>query len=357
MLLLSPAFCFANTKGGEKAEKKIQKEFAIQSNGKLMIDNRFGAIEVAIGESNRIKFDITITTEAGNLKKAQEALGRIDVIFNEGPNRVEAKTEVESTSNWMPWSSTGNIEMRIDYQVYVPADIFLDLTNKYGEIYLERTDRDAQIHIGYGEIRLGDINANLILNMQYSDGALSQIKGGKLDIQYSDLEMEDSQTLTVDIKYGSLGMGSATRLELESAFSNCEGIDVDEVSYTGKYDDLQFDRVKSITANTGYSGIGLSGLDQSGEFEMQYGELDIEGIGRNLSRLNINASFTTVELGFSDNASATIDAVVNYCEVEHSGITIKEKIEQGGKTTLKAVKGSGGGNVMIRMNYGELIIE
>lgn len=356
LLCLLPLMALAHGKG-ERVEKKITKQFAITSNGRFTVDNKYGDVDIAIGVSNSIKVDVTIVVEAGNVKKAQEGLERITVTFNEGMNRVDARTEIESSSSWLSWFNSDNVEMEINYQVLVPADIYLELRNRYGDIYLERTDRDINVDIAYGDIRLGDINAKLKLDMAYSEGSTSQISQGDLNLSYSDLEMENSHLLDVDMKYTDLVMGSVNRLDLVSAFSDIQGQDVDEVTYSGKYDDLQLDRAKKVNAESGYSEIHLQGLDQNGEFDMRYGVLIIENIGRDFSKLNINTSYTHVALSFTPGASFSLDADVSYCDIQHEGLKVTEDIERTTSRTLKGSRGSGGGLVYARMSYGELIID
>lgn len=354
--LFIPMIAFGGSKGQE-AEKKISRDFTIQSNGHLAIDNKYGSIDIAIGESNRIKIDVVITVEASSVKKAQDALDRIEIQFEEGTNRVSARTDIESSSGWTSWWGSDNVEMDIDYQVLVPADIYLDLVNKFGDIFVETTNKDLKIDLSYGDIRLGDINGKLSLDMSYSEGSMSNIRDGDLDLSFSDLEMEDAQSVNLEMKYTDLVMGSATRLKVTSANSELQGMDIDELTYTGKYDDLTVDRVKIIDADCGFSGLVIGGLSQSGDFDMRYGELQIQNISRGFSSLHLNTSFTGAALNFDESAAFSVDAQNNFCDIQHEGLKVNEMIEKGTSTTFKASKGSGGGQVVVRMNYGDLSIE
>jgi hypothetical protein len=356
LLLLIPFFSYAGNKNSE-VEKKVNRQFAIQTDGYLEIDNKYGRIDIAIGERNQIKVEVTIKAKAGSEKKAQERLDMITVRFEEGNNRVSAMTSVESTSGWTSWFQTGNVEIEVNYQVFVPADIYLKLKNKYGAIYVETTDRDLQIDLSYGDVRLGDINGKLLLKMAYSGGALSKIKDGNLDLSYSDLDMEDASSVDVDMKYSDLTMGSATRTRVVAAFSNFRGMDIDDLHYRGKYDDVVVERVKRIDTESAYSGMKVSGVSESGRFEMRYGELQVNNITAGFSRIDVNTSYVGVVLRFASNASFAVDAQTNYCGIHHQGFQVKEDIEKAGSKTLKATKGAGGGLLYARMNYGSLRIE
>ena len=356
LLLLIPCLSMAVAEKSE-VEKRINKEFNVQPESSLAIDNRYGRIDVAIGESNRIKIEVVMKVKAGSEKKAQEALDRISVGISQSGSRVSASTSISSTSGWMSWFDTGNVEMEINYNVLVPADIFIDLKQKYGSVFVETTNRDLRIDLSYGDIRLGDINAKLSLEMAYSDGSLSRIKNGDLSLSYSDLEMEDAQSVEIDMKYTDVSMGSAIRANVMTAYGNFRAMDIDELMYRGKYDDVVIERVKSIDMESAYSGMKIGGISGHGHFEMRYGDLQVSNIAAGFSKLDIDTEYTGVVLRFAPNAAFAIDAQNNYCDIHHHDLRVTEDIQRTGSTVLKASKGSGGGIVYARMNYGELSIE
>ena len=357
LVLLLPMLVMAGN-DGEKVDKKISREFSIQPDGRVELYNRYGSMDIAIGTANHVKIDIIISVTAGTEKKAQDALDKISVDFEEGTNRVRATTEIaESSTGWTNWFNTGKIDMDIHYQVLVPADVFLDLTNKYGDIYLETTDRDISIDLAYGEMKLGDINGKLDLDMAYSEGNMSQIGDGQLNLAYSDLEMEDAKNIHINMKYTDVEAGTFADLKLVSAYSDLHSVSVGDMEYTGKYDDIEVEQIKSINAQTGYSDIKVRELHNQGNFDMRYGDLQIENISRGFSRLDIKTSYTGVNLEFKPDASFSIDAETNYCEIQHSGLKVTENVERPTSRTFKASRGNGSGQIVVRMNYGELIIE
>ena len=356
LLLLIPYLSMAVAEKSE-VEKRINKEFNVQSESSLAIDNKYGRIDVAIGATNRIKIEVVMKVKAGSEKKAQETLDRISVDISQSGTRVSASTSISSTSGWMSWFDTGNVEMEINYNVLVPADIYVDLRQKYGSVFVETTNRDLRIDLSYGDVRLGDINAKLSLQMAYSDGSLSRIKNGDLTLSYSDLEMEDAQSVEIDMKYTDVSMGSAVRANVMTAYGNFRAMDIDELMYRGKYDDVVIERVKSIDMESAYSGMKIGGISGHGHFEMRYGDLQVSNIAAGFSKLDIDTEYTGVVLRFAPNAAFSIDAQNNYCDIHHRDLRVTEDIQKTGSSILKASKGSGGGIVYARMNYGELSIE
>lgn len=356
LLLLIPFFNLAQAEKSE-AERRILKEYIVKADGSLSVDNRYGKIDISIGESNQVKMEVVMKVRAGSDKKAQENLDRISIDIAQSGNRVSASTNVSSTSGWSSWFDTGNVELEINYKILVPADIFLDLKQKYGSIFVETTNRDLVVDLSYGDLRLGDINAKVSLKMAYSDGNMSRINSGELVLSYSDLEMEDAESVSIDMKYTDLVMGSAKRASIITAYSDFRGIDIYDLTYRGKYDDVAVERVRTIDMESAYSGMRIGGLSSHGRFDMRYGDLQVNNIAAGFSRVDINTSYTGVKLRFLPGASFTIDAQNNYCPVNHRDLRVTEDIQKAGSTILKASRGSGGGLITARMNYGELSIE
>lgn len=357
MLLLLVPFLHLATAEKSEVEKRINKEFTVPADGSLLVDNKYGRIDIAIGESNRIKMEVVMKVKAGSEKKAQEALDRISISIDQSGNRVSASTNVSSSSGWMSWFDTGSVEMEINYNVMVPEDIYLDLKQKYGSIFVETTRRDLRIDLSYGDLRLGDINAKLFLDMAYSDGAMSRINDGEFALSYSDLDMEDAQTVNIDMKYTDVVMGSAIRANVVTAFSDFSGMDIDEFIYRGKYDEVVIERVKTVDMESAYSGWKIGGLSNHGRFDMKYGDLQVSNIAPGFTKLDIQTAYTGVVLRFAPTASFSIDAQNNYCDIHHRNLKVTEDIQKTGSVTLKGSRGSGGGLVIARMSYGELTIE
>jgi len=355
MFLLLPLFAFGSN-DDTRLEKRINKEFSIQSDGRVELNNKHGNIDIAIGEDHKVKINVLISATGGSERKVQETLDRITVSFEEGNNRVSAQTEIESTSGWLSWFSTGKSSFDIRYQVWVPADVFLKLSNQYGSIYVETTNRDIDIELAFGNLHLGDINGRLKLDMSYSEGAISQIRDGDMVLAFSDLEMEDGNDMTMDIKYSKVESGTFQKLRLVSANSEFQNISVGTVDYDGKYDDVILEHVSQIDVESSFTGLVIQQLTGESSFEMRYGELEVQNIHRSFNKLNLNSSFTGVELNFMPDASFSVDAETNFCEIEHEGLNVISNIEKTGKRSFQASKGNSDNKVEVRMNYGELWI-
>lgn len=355
-LLWIPLFVHAGA-DKEVAERKVNREFAAYTDGNLDIDNKYGSINIVSGPAGKITFEVSITATCSSLKKAQEALDRVNIRFQETSTRVAAVTEITSPSGLMSWFDSDDVDIEVNYEVTVPPDVFMNLSQKYGNIYVETTNRDLRINLSYGDVRLGDVNAKLALNMAYSDGSISKINKGNFVLSYANLEMEDADALDVDMKYSDLVMGTVLRANVVTSYCDLKAMDINELTYRGKYDDVVVDRVRNLDWESAYTGLQIGSLSASAHFDMRYGDLQVRNVAAGFTRIDINTSYTGVVLEFAGNASFSVDVVNNYCDVHHRDMRVSEDIQKGSSSTFKGSRGSGGGQVIARMNYGELSLE
>ena len=147
-LLLVPMFAIANNgkdwKGKHTKEKKVHKEFTVNSNATVEIKNSYGNIDIVTWDENRVVIDVTISTNGNNEEKVIKKLDGIDVEFSGSSNHVYAKTKFEKSRSWWNWGNS-NVSMKINYVIKMPASNNVDLDNNYGSINLDKLEGRAVI--------------------------------------------------------------------------------------------------------------------------------------------------------------------------------------------------------------------
>ena len=63
-----------DNKGKHTKEKKITKEFQVNTNATIEVDNSYGNLDIVTWDENRVVFEITITTNGSNEDKVQKKL-------------------------------------------------------------------------------------------------------------------------------------------------------------------------------------------------------------------------------------------------------------------------------------------
>jgi hypothetical protein len=344
---------------GKEFTKSINKEFDITRDGITSILNKYGDVDVRTWDASRVKFEVTIKVEAKSQETANEVFNRISVSFDNHPSVVRAVTEIESTSNWKKWFGWGSgDDFEIDYVVYVPSSVALELDNKYGDIYVADKSGRTQINLKYGDMRLGKITGNGVISMGYSDGVIQSIGNLQLNMGYSDLNIGTAANITLDAHYSDIALESAGNITSTTAYVDLKGGRVGRVTNSGKYDDLVFEKVTSIEMSSKYSSCRIGELHEYGTFEMSYGSAVLQDVKAGFKSIDISTSYTDVSINIDASAQFLVDVTSKYCGVRHHGLQLSYDVERGSEHTLKGYRGSASATAKITasMTYGDLSI-
>ena len=340
----------------EKLTKQITREFTVSPDDMLVISNQYGNINITIGEANRVLVDIVITVSSTTQKQASDIIEKISVDFIQADSLLNVTTRFDPGSRSLTTLKKNSTGIDIDYQISVPSDIFLDLKNSNGNIFVASTSRELSVDLSQGTLELGDVNANLSLALTQAKGRISQIYNGIIKLSHAILEMEDGSYLTMYLNYSAVTTGTLDQLKLISSFSKLNAVSIGSLDYQGRHDTLHIEYANIANAKASSSTIMLDELGEKSSFEMKHGRLDLNRIQYNFSAVEVNASFTNVGMGFAPGTSFLLDTKTNYSTIRHNGLKVYSNVEKSNKQILHASRGIGGGQVTVNLNYGELSI-
>ncbi|MXV49971.1 hypothetical protein GS399_03230 [Pedobacter sp. HMF7647] len=305
-------------KGIEKS-KTISKSYSVDKNDKLSIDNQYGKVVINTWAKNEVRVDVDIKAYDSSDSRAQEMLDGVVINESKTSNLISFKTAITKSNNgwWGVRRSNGNEERRgvwINYTVYMPAKNPLDVTNRYGSTEVPDFEGPLNIVSGYGS---------------FSGKTLSNA-ANNIKVSYGSANIESLRSGSLSVKYGSLNLGAAEKLNADVSYSSAK---------IGKL-----------------SGDGDITLRYTGGFKV--GEID-----RNVKNLNVDASYSSVSLGFDTSSSFNFDVTVNYAGFKYDDgkVNIVSKTPDDsakGFSPSKNYKGTYGkgsdSRVIIRSNYGSV---
>src|SRR5690606_15230396 len=133
-------------------EKTIKKQFNVDADALLKLDNSYGNLHITSWDQNTTTLEVRIITSSNSEKKAQQKLDDISIEFQGSSSQVSAKT-LFNDNGW-GWSSN-NVSIKINYTVKVPINNRLELSTDYGSIYLNEINGSTKIQCDYGAIQIG----------------------------------------------------------------------------------------------------------------------------------------------------------------------------------------------------------
>ena len=344
ILLLLPVLVFANHdkfNGKYTKEKTVKKEFTVNRDAALKIDNSYGNVDVITWSENRTVIEVHIKTNSDNEEKAQKKLDDITIEFSGSPSLVTAKTRFnKKKGSWSFWGKNDNVSMEINYTVKVPVTNSVDLSNDYGTISLDKLDGHAKIDCDYGQLLIGDLRAdNNSLSFDYtSKSTIAYMKSGKIDADYSGFVLE---------KTGNV--------ELNADYTNSEIMDANNVSYSCDYGKVVIGSANNINGTGDYVTNRIGGVSGSLTLDTDYGSIKVDRLLGTAKDVTINADYTGIKLGIDSGYSFDFAVDLSYSSLkgEDNVIVTKSHKENSRKTYsgYHGTKGSGN-TIKINSDYG-----
>jgi hypothetical protein len=324
---------------GEYA-KVLHKEFTVNPDAKLIVDNKFGEVHCNNWDKNVVDVEVKVTVDASNQDNAEKIFSKVSIQLKGTAALVEARTMLDDVE------MHGKNHLQIDYTVNMPASISLDLTNKFGDVYIDQVDGTSKIELSYGNMEARNFNnSDNMMTINFGDANVKSVKGAVLNLKYSKMEVGYAGSLRIDSKYSDLDAA-----EIVSLTGNYEG---------GK---LSVGKSGAIDSRTKFSDISVEKLETSLTLDIQYGNCDIDKIGEDFSSVTVNNKYGNVSLGFPVDAAYSLDADMKFCELDfpedkgnfsYRSITGTSKTYKG--TVGKSVKTLP--KVYIRSDYGQVSLE
>lgn len=326
---------------GKDFTKSIVKEFDIASDGIVGVDNKYGSVDVRPWEEARVKIEVTITVDARSQEKANDVFDRISVKFDNSMSAVRAETDIESVSVWKNFFNWGSSDQfKIDYVVYTPATVELELTNRYGDIYVGDMQGRCTVDLKYGDMRLGTLSGNTNISLSYGDGVVKSVQDVSIDMSYSNLKLSTAGNIIMTGRYSDVEFGTVGDLESNTGYVDVKAEQVKRLTNTGKYDDFIIQDLLSLDVDTKYSSFSIGNLHDFADLESSYGSVEFKHVAAGFSAIDVATSYTDVTIDVDNAAQFVFDVTGKYCDVRHYEVEVTKDIESGMSHTLKGYHGS-----------------
>ncbi|MFH1159647.1 MAG: DUF4097 family beta strand repeat-containing protein [bacterium] len=334
LLLIIPLVAGAKTRDG--ISKTMKKQFAIQRDATLLLNNKFGDITCINWDKNEVLIEVTITVETKSEEKAQKVFNNIEIRFQGDPNRVEARTEFTKEFN-----SKG--PFNVDYKVWMPAWVSIDLTNNFGDVFIEDLNGKGTFRVAYGNANLENLNhGDNLVDVKFGSATIGTAKGAVITIQYSRLTLDYAGSLKIDSKFSDMQAGKV--VVLDGAF---EGGHI----YLGQ--------VSVMTVKTKFSNFNVEVLEEKLNLDCQYGNIEVDHVSAGFKSITVGNKFGSVELDLPPDAAYNLDAESKFGGIKfpesNAKFTYREISDQ--KQVFRGTVGNNpAATVTIRTEFGNITL-
>jgi hypothetical protein len=318
----------------------IKKEFTVNPDAQLIIDNSFGSVHCNNWDKNIVQIEVAITVDAPNENSAGKMFDKVMINISGTPDQVEAKTVIPEGG------FKGRSKVKIDYTINMPTTINLDLSNKFGDIYINELSGKGKINLGYGNMEAGKLsNSDNLIDIKFSNANIKSIKGAVVNLKYSQMDVVYAGSLRLDSKYSNLEADKIISLVM-----NFEG---------GK---LNLENGSVIDCKSKFSDLNVHKLEQNLSLDIQYGNCDVDEMPAEFTGISIKNKYGNVDIGLPSTANYSLDAELKFCDLDfpESKASISQRIITNTSKSYKANVGNEAtpsSKVFIRSEFGDVSLE
>lgn len=289
-------------RGRHTREKTIKKEFQVNPDALLKINNSYGNLVLNSWNEDRVVIEVHITTNGNNEEKVARKLEEITVEFESSASLVSARTRFSKEKSWGWWgNNNNNVNMQINYTVNMPVKNSVHLSNDYGNIILDRVDGHAKISCDYGRLDLSELQGrNNELSFDYtSKSRIGYIRSGKITADYSGYVVERAGDLTINANYTN---STVERME--------------NLIYSGDYGNLEVGEAGDVQGNGDYINVKLGTLHGDVDITADYGSIRIDRMAADAGNVNIRTDYTGIKLGYDPGYAFDFEISTEYAGVK-----------------------------------------
>ncbi len=274
---------------GTRHHKTRFDEYTASGIEKLTVNNRHGSIQYTGWDKDTLAVRISIWVEAPSSGIAAEVHDLIDI--SQQPTH---KTLNYSTVFSQDFFS--NYNFGIDYHIFGPKELELEILNRLGNINIEEYWGKITITGEYGHLKIARYREPI-------PKAIIQITNGDLDIG-------DLIKAEIIHENGQLKLGSAIELSLTTDFSTAQIHSIENLMLTATTSHMNIGQAGSVNIDAKHTDIIISNIHQHGFIESDRGSLDIQSIKSDLEELTISGDHCPIQIHIADKLSFNLHGEV-----------------------------------------------
>jgi len=249
ILFLGILLSFQITNAQESVSKEIEKSFPISSKGELTIDTKYGDVVVNGWEKDSIAITVNIKVTHKKKDNAKGLLDRIQPQINVIGDLATITSEIAAkkenfVSNYFSKSSAFDFDksnVQINYTIYLPLKVSLDITNKFGDVILENFNGRLVTDLQHGDMWINQNLTNATVNMKYGKLKTKSISYGNIDLKNAELDLENSQNLVLNSSGSTINLKQISSLEINSNKDKISVLNIEELRGDLAFSEMKLD--------------------------------------------------------------------------------------------------------------------
>ena len=384
------------------AEAEEELRAPVDGPATLVINTPFGNVEInAVEEGREIVIRARKTAWGTNRQSAEELLQKTKIVMVQDGNEVKVYVDQPVEVDLLHIGPAG---VGVDFTVSVPVDCAVEASSSSGNLFLNGTAGDANLHSSFGGVTIENVRGKIIAGTSSGDVTLKAIRAGDESVEasssFGEVEVLDSKGGALKAKTSS---GDVTvedsvfsgRADVSSSFGDVEAAglqagsieaqtnsgkvvlhglviekeliahsdfgDVEVLDSSADSYDLDTDSGKvtaedtrgRVKARSGFGDINVRGTDVLLDLNTNSGSIRFSGsLGAGTSILHTN--FGDIDVRLPSDASFLFDLSTNFGDVECGFSAVTSRSDS---THLEGTAGEGGPMLEASTNSGSISVQ
>jgi len=183
-IILSPLSSF----GQNEFVKEYKKEFAAGKSTTLEIINKYGNVDIKDWNNESVSIEVKVIVRCEDKEKADRVFEYIQINLGQEGDIIRATTEFkDNLADFFRGFNDDEKSLEVNYSVFMPKSMPLNVSNKYGSVFINELTSTSTIDVKYGKL-----TANKIMHdsqqpltkviLGYSNATIQECTWVKLDI-------------------------------------------------------------------------------------------------------------------------------------------------------------------------------
>lgn len=329
----------ANTGWSQERERRINREFEVSPSTKLRVGNQFGRIHINTWDRSQIQVEVVVRAEMRNEEKSQEFIDQVEIEISESSSMVSLRTDYGGRMN-----SRKGESFSVDYTISMPSTGELEVSNKFGDIYV------------------GDLSGDLIVDLKYGNMKGDKLTGDSdIELGFSGANIEELGNTELEIKYSDFKVDKAINVDLDQQFSDIRIDELGDLDLRSKYGSVDLGVLSSVDGSAGFTDLEIREVIKNVELDLEYvGGFRIDKIRRGFDQVKIDAKYTTMTISIEEGAGGEFDGVFRYSDLNNRGdlLDLNYVVKDNQRSEYKGKFGEGGSSkISVNSGYGDLRLD
>ncbi|WP_420603078.1 hypothetical protein [Flagellimonas sp.] len=316
--------------------KKWEKTYDLSPTGTVQIENKYGNVVINGWDKEELKVSIAIKVTHRKDENAKKLLDRIQPKVTLAGDFIKVTSEIvdKSSSLFSRYFNKANpfdfdkSNIQIDYEVYMPLNAELGITNKFGDVIISAWNGDLDANVQHGDIWINE-----------------DVSTAKVDMRFGKLNSRRMGYGNIKMNNGAIDIENAQKLKIISSGSNIKLNEVSNLELYSSKDEVNLERAGSLRGDFKFSNVDISSIENEMFLTLRIAEVEIHEILKSDAEIDIVQESSQINMdisGLAFNFRATLEQ--GLLRVPKSFGNIKTNVTNAGKKIREITATYGNGS-------------